>query len=395
MLLENGPCLLNDDGVSTRRNPHAWTEAFNVLYVDQPAGVGFSYVDTADDPNSYPQRSEEAARDFIAALRLVVLAFPELRAAPIYLTGESYGGRYVPVYAAAILEYNDEATESAQIPLASLVIGNPMISIREQWPSFYDTGCFTRNDMPPIFNASVCADMAAFVDRCEVLMEDCAAASLDPATCLAAGTFCDDHLYAPIHDVHDHELDRAGDERYSVGFRRLALWLNDAAVRMALELPSPNDLSLLVENTIITSRFHQSADYYTPSTQALQAVLARSVEVLIYAGERDWVCNAVGIARLLDTMRWAGHSQFRATPAVALPWKGGAAAGTVHAVEGLAWVQLHKARHLVPFDQPEASLLLVQSWVRRVEAIALGKHNNKISNKWWYMYLFYGLQRIH
>jgi carboxypeptidase C (cathepsin A) len=58
MFLEHGPCLV-DTNDSTVFNPHAWTEAFNVVYVHQPVGVGFSYVD-GNDESLYPNRTEES-----------------------------------------------------------------------------------------------------------------------------------------------------------------------------------------------------------------------------------------------------------------------------------------------------------------------------------------------
>jgi carboxypeptidase C (cathepsin A) len=40
---ENGPCHVNDDSNSTWLNPWSWNKEVNMLYVDQPVQVGFSY----------------------------------------------------------------------------------------------------------------------------------------------------------------------------------------------------------------------------------------------------------------------------------------------------------------------------------------------------------------
>lgn len=40
LLQENGPCLVNDDGHSTRVNPHSWTEAAHARPVSRSAGIG-------------------------------------------------------------------------------------------------------------------------------------------------------------------------------------------------------------------------------------------------------------------------------------------------------------------------------------------------------------------
>lgn len=40
---ENGPCTINRDSQSTTLNPWSWNNKVNMLYVDQPVHVGFSY----------------------------------------------------------------------------------------------------------------------------------------------------------------------------------------------------------------------------------------------------------------------------------------------------------------------------------------------------------------
>jgi hypothetical protein len=40
---ENGPCYVNADSNSTTLNPWSWNNNVNMLYIDQPVQVGFSY----------------------------------------------------------------------------------------------------------------------------------------------------------------------------------------------------------------------------------------------------------------------------------------------------------------------------------------------------------------
>jgi hypothetical protein len=41
--MENGPCYINADSNSTTLNPWSWNNKINMLYIDQPVQVGFSY----------------------------------------------------------------------------------------------------------------------------------------------------------------------------------------------------------------------------------------------------------------------------------------------------------------------------------------------------------------
>jgi cathepsin A (carboxypeptidase C) len=88
MLQELGPCLINQHGNGTVHNQYGWSKDSNIIFVDQPAGVGFSYV---DEHVPLPATSFTAAEDMHHFLQLFTTdVFPDLKEREFHITGESY-----------------------------------------------------------------------------------------------------------------------------------------------------------------------------------------------------------------------------------------------------------------------------------------------------------------
>ena len=61
---ENGPCRITNDSSSVVPNPYSWNNEANMLFIDQPVGVGFSYGDEKVGT------SQEAAADIWTFLQI-------------------------------------------------------------------------------------------------------------------------------------------------------------------------------------------------------------------------------------------------------------------------------------------------------------------------------------
>ncbi|KAF0746301.1 hypothetical protein AaE_008176 [Aphanomyces astaci] len=107
LLNENGPCSIGDDGNSTQFNAHSWTNHANMIWIDQPTGVGFSFSGGHDDDHI----EVDVGRNVYEFL----LEF--FQANPFYIPGQSYGGHYVPAIAAYILQTQDANTTAYGHPV--------------------------------------------------------------------------------------------------------------------------------------------------------------------------------------------------------------------------------------------------------------------------------------
>ncbi|RLN33041.1 hypothetical protein C2845_PM03G00010 [Panicum miliaceum] len=123
-MLELGPFRVNNDNRTLSRNKHAWNEVANVIFLESPAGVGFSYSNTSSD---YDESGDsKTAEDAYIFLVNWLERFPEYKTRAFYISGESYAGHYVPQLAATILSHNMYHNRTI-INLQGILVGNPYL----------------------------------------------------------------------------------------------------------------------------------------------------------------------------------------------------------------------------------------------------------------------------
>lgn len=113
------------DGKTLFRNDFAWNNEANVLFLESPAGVGFSYSNTSTD---YKVGDNRTARDRDTYTFLVnwLERFPQYKISNFFITGESYAGHYAPQLAYTILSQNKFANRT-NINLKGIAIGNDYV----------------------------------------------------------------------------------------------------------------------------------------------------------------------------------------------------------------------------------------------------------------------------
>jgi carboxypeptidase C (cathepsin A) len=130
-LNENGPAItIGDNSDKLKINIYSWNKLAHVLYIDSPAGTGFS---KAFDDDLFTN-DEITTKDNLNALNMFFQKFPELKQNEIILTGESYAGIYIPHLASAIIDYNlNLKTDDQKIKLKGVFIGNPYTDKIEEY----------------------------------------------------------------------------------------------------------------------------------------------------------------------------------------------------------------------------------------------------------------------
>ncbi|XP_039002630.1 serine carboxypeptidase-like 34 [Hibiscus syriacus] len=122
---ELGPFFPQRDGKTLKLNPHRWNKAANLLFVEAPVGVGFSYTNTSSDLDQLGDNF--TAKDSYAFLLNWFKRFPQFKSHHFYIAGYSYAGHFVPQLAEVIFDNNKYVPKSDYIYLEGIMIGNALM----------------------------------------------------------------------------------------------------------------------------------------------------------------------------------------------------------------------------------------------------------------------------
>ncbi|KAK6341531.1 hypothetical protein TWF696_008603 [Orbilia brochopaga] len=379
---ELGPCLVNKDGMNTTNNPHSWTNFANVIFVDQPAGVGFSTVSN----NSYlVYTADAAAADFSTFMRrLFKHALPEYASHKIHLIGESFAGIYNPSILTKIL---DQQRGLAEIGLPdpfpkieSVVLADALVDWQSTGLGIYKTVCVSRPDetgvKEDIYTEIQCRNISSMASDCERIGSECRL-SYDRLTCTGAMDACS-MMQDPFFELMAKGERSPYDMRLGCPDRQSC---TEAATEpMNKYLNDPNTLSLLGlppttkykdTNLEMNDRWSQwGFDVAIPTVGKIGRLLEETdIRLLAFNGNSDFLVPSEGTVEWMKLVPWAGNGEFRARDLE--PWyyvgddkkkaKGGLRKATKDGRFVFAGIDL--AGHMAPGDQPAAVEQLVKAWV--------------------------------
>jgi len=378
MLQEHGPFLVNHDGTALTVNDFSWNLKANVLYMEAPAGVGFSYT-----PGQTEYHTDDiiTARNNYKALLYFFSVFPEFAGNEFFVSGESYGGIYVPSLTAAIIEGN-QAGENPQINVKGFAIGNGLLSYElndnslipytyyhgfigaDLWSELTST-CKGNYHTPPNSQCQQAVDQAMNVVYNGGLNfygwnSDCVANKQDPRVQISRS-----HLFrnfspkSVTHPALKQEMrpQRVGEDVPCIWSSNLDTYLNNPDVRTALHIDP--------EDTRMWSICKGEADglYYTRvfnDSTVLFPVLLQHTRGLIYNGDTDMACNYLGDEWAVDRMDLQPLAARRS-------WSvKGQVSGFVSVYPNLTYTTVKACGHMVPqpgLGNPSFALHMIQAFL--------------------------------
>ncbi|KAI7993658.1 Serine carboxypeptidase-like 34 [Camellia lanceoleosa] len=122
---ELGPFFPQKDTPELKFNNRTWNKAANLLFVESPVGVGFSYTNTSSDIQQLGDTI--TAKDSYNFLVNWFRRFPQFKSHEFYIAEESYAGHYVPELAEQIFDNNKNGPKDDYINLKGFMVGNALL----------------------------------------------------------------------------------------------------------------------------------------------------------------------------------------------------------------------------------------------------------------------------
>ncbi|KAE9963480.1 Cell death protease [Venturia inaequalis] len=356
-MMEIGPYRVRKGG-ELEINDGAWDEFANVLFVDNPVGTGYSYVDS----DSYVSELKDMADQFVQFLEKWFKLFPQYSHDDIYIAGESYAGQHIPYIARAMLDRNKiKGTDLWN--LKGLLIGNGWISALDQYPSYlayaYEHGLIQRGTA----DANIIEKQQA---SCMQQLSDGGKDHVDNREC--------EEILQAILRVTSTEKNG----------KKMCLNMYD--VRLTDEYPScgmnwPPDLVSVtpylrrndVMDALHIERFNApggnspgwsecsgdvggafTASESAPSVTLLPDLLTK-VPIILFSGDQDLICNYKGTEELINNLSFNGGKGFESNGVTAPrhDWVfEGEPAGIYQEARNLTYIKFYNSSHMVPFDYP-------------------------------------------
>jgi len=330
-----------------------------VIAIDNPLGVGYSHTSVLE---RMATNQTTVGNDLYEALRQFFMLFPALRANALYVTGESYAGKYVPACAYTIHQRNLGAPAAERINLKGVAIGDGAFDPPTQFTGFG----------PLLFNLGLADTRAAKVyDEYDVRLT----AALAAGDALAAFRSFDEMLngdYWGTERTFYHNTTGMGSNYFNFALepgassltkRTFPTWLAQPEIAAALHV---GDTPYAVFNQTVEDRLMN--DWMVGVVPMLEMLLDH-YDVLVYNGQYDVILGPPGTERALDKLKWSGAAAYAIAPTTQIVDEAradllGYARQAPSALNTtFSYVMLRGCGHMVPTDQPVRAYTMLQRYL--------------------------------
>ncbi|AKB37439.1 Tyrosine decarboxylase [Methanosarcina siciliae C2J] len=356
LFLENGPYRIQDGaGGKLLENPYSWNKDAHIIYWDQPIGTGYSRVKEEDTQTTFAKNEDELSEMFYLTFQDFLSKHPEYRSCPVYVAGESYGGKYVPNIALKIHTKNRaETDETKKINLKGISVGDGWIDARLQMKVYIDYA-YTMGYLDTNQQLQMMSDYENF----------CAA--------------LDNKNYEDAYNISNNIVNNVSAlggnfnvyniRRFSeISMKQVQAYMEMPAVKEKLHVPEAQKWNCAdnkgpVADNLIEDNMEDSAPVYSEFIGN-----ENLYKILMYTGTFDTACGSLSTELILyELNKWnnpADNEAWKNLPRKIWAQPSDKVKGFIKQYKNLTQIELPNSGHQVPYYKPEISLEMIGKWMQ-------------------------------
>ncbi|KPJ06965.1 Retinoid-inducible serine carboxypeptidase [Papilio machaon] len=351
--------ILGPQDLSLKDRNYTWVKNFNVMFVDNPVGTGFSYV---DDVKYLTKTNLEIATDFVELMKGFYESHREFEGVPVYIYGQSYGGKMAIDIGIEMHKAEKEGTLKSN--LRGIAMGNAWISPVDAtltWgPLLLAAGLVDQDGYESIQAAARKAERlfneGSYVESTNQWAQTqravfAATTSVDfydilaPRNVTLPDTRKSAYEVAREMMIRDSPLrSRSETDEWDTHI------LMNTRVKQALRIPEKVRWQAS-SNAVFNA---QNGDFMKPVTDGIEKLLNETDIILTkYNGNADLICSTPGQILWVDRLQWAGAEQYKNSPRRPI-WENDRLEGYYKAHGNFRFFWINTGSHSAPRSSPEA-----------------------------------------
>ncbi|KAG6450424.1 venom serine carboxypeptidase [Manduca sexta] len=329
-----GPIKIEDGTVKLRNV--TWASDYSLLFIDNPVGAGFSFT---EDERGYVNNEDDVGEQLLEFIQQFLEMFPELRTAPLFITGESYGGKYVPAFGIQIQRHK---TDRHPINLKGLAIGNGLIDPRSM---------MHYSDLVNVIG--ILDD--SHIERLRVMEENVVKLIDEVRMVDAANKFNETIEFIKKNSgISVYNFNR----NPSNGLPSFESYINRPDVRDVIHV---GNASFNYNNQVV---YKKMLPDIMNSTKPFIQELLEHYGVMSYSGQLDIIVAYSLSKHTYKLLEWSGRQEYERAPRKRLRrFINGTIVGYKKSGGNFTEVLVRNAGHMVPVDQPEVAKFIIDRFI--------------------------------